>query len=310
MEVFDFVFGKLWGFVYNTYFLNWQAISISFAMAVAMALVVMAVEMRYVGYEKSGFRRVLFDRSKSTITDIVYFALHTTGLITLFSVLVSLGIPHFVASILKNTVQLDLGASLPSWAHLVLYLILADFMAYWQHRLMHRIPTLWKVHEFHHSAEEFNTLTVFREHPIDKALNFLAMAVPAVILGIPTAEFTVFVTIYGIIGYVKHSNIPWHGWVGKWVIQSPVDHHIHHSKVREHHDTNFANNFAIWDHIFGTYYHGTNRNSVLGLDVPYFNKDGVVADTVGTQMRFLSSLVALVPWWKRTKSVTADQRQD
>lgn len=120
------------------------------------------------------------------------------------------------------------------------------------------------------------------------------MIVPAVLLGSPLPEFTLFIMIYGIVGYIKHSEIPWHGWFGKWVIQSPRDHHIHHSKLREHHDLNYANNFAIWDHLFGTYCNGSNFNSVLGVEQDYFNKDGVVRDTVAAQWRSMTGIVDYV----------------
>ncbi|OAV49365.1 hypothetical protein A6U98_14135 [Rhizobium sp. WYCCWR10014] len=53
--------------------------ALSFAISIALVLTVFAVELTYVEFGNSGFRRVLFERSKSTITDIVYFVLQATG---------------------------------------------------------------------------------------------------------------------------------------------------------------------------------------------------------------------------------------
>lgn len=286
----SYIINKLWNFAYNTFVVNWQDLTLSFGASLVAVSLVLAIEIYYVGYRNSGLKRIISSRSRSTVIDIVYFILYTTGLVTFFAVLLSAGIPFFLASIVKETLHFDIGQGIPSWLHLIAYLVCADFMAYWQHRLMHRIPALWKIHEFHHSAEEFNAITVFREHPLDRALNVIAMTVPAVLLGIPIVDFPLFLTIYGLIGYVKHSQIPWHGWVGKWIIQSPRDHLIHHSKIIEHHDTNFANNFAIWDHLFGTYYKGSNLEPVLGLDDNPFNRRGAIVDTLQAQFRFLCAL--------------------
>lgn len=300
MEFAHWFVTKLGGFLYKTYIVNAPALLTGFAIAVAMALLVLLIELAYRGFDKSGLRRILFDRSKSTITDIVYFLIHTLGVITVFSMLVSAGIPYIVSNAITGVIKLDLGRSMHPVLHLAVFLLLADFLAYWQHRIMHEVPFLWKIHEFHHAAEEFNTLTVFREHPLDKAINTVVMIIPAVLLGSPLPEFTLFIMIYGIVGYLKHSEIPWHGWVGKWLIQSPRDHHIHHSKVREHHDLNYANNFAIWDHLFGTYYNGTNFDSVLGIEQDYLNKDGVLKDTIATQWRFFVGFVDFVRRKKQT----------
>ena len=279
-SVVEFGWAKLSNFVLNTYYYNIEVIAWSFGVSILMALLVMLIECAYVGARKGGLYRVIFTRTKSTLLDIVYFILYSTGLITFLAILTTLGIPFLISSIIKSTFGFEFGLDLNIYVHLGIFLILSDFMAYWQHRLMHKIPFLWKIHEFHHSAEEFNTITVFREHPVDKALNSLFMVFPAVLLGVPVGEFPIFITLYGIIGYIKHAEIPWHGWFGKYVIQSPVDHYIHHSKLTEHHDANFGNVFAVWDHIFGSYYHGTNRTGELGVSDTEFNTASVVHDTV------------------------------
>ena len=236
----------------------------------------------------------MLDRSRSTVVDLVYFVLHASSLVTLFAILVSFGIPQSISTIVKSFFTFNLGVEMNIYLRLIIFLLLVDFMNYWQHRLMHKISPLWEIHKFHHSAEEFNVLTVFREHPLDKALNSIFMIIPGVLLANPVGEFALFITIYGVIGYVKHSQIPWHGMIGKYIIQSPRDHWIHHSKLKEHHDKNFGNNFAIWDHIFGTYYHGSNDRPEIGLNETNYNQINPISSILEVQKSFLKESFNLI----------------
>ena len=286
MELVEYCLQKLGGFFYNTYYLHGREMAFSFAISIGLVLMVLVVELAYVGFGNSGFRRVFFERSKSTITDIVYFVLQASGMIWLFAALASFGLSYAITSAAKNATHLDLAGRLPGWAHILLFLVLSDFLCYWQHRLMHRVPVLWRLHEFHHAAEEFNALTSTREHPLEKAINIAIMVVPALLLGLPTTEFAIVAIAFGAIGLVKHSAIPWHGWFGKYVIQSPRDHLIHHSRVPRHHNKNFANYFPIWDHLFGTYYEGDADGARLGLDRDYFNQTDPFRESIATEIRF------------------------
>lgn len=286
MELIEYGLGKVGSFLYHTYYSNLPETALGFAIAIGMVLAVFVVEIACVGYAKSGFRRVFFERSKSTITDIVYFVLQATGMITLFAAFSSLGLSYFLTETARNATNLDIGALLPGWAHVLLFLVLSDFLCYWQHRIMHWSPALWRLHEFHHAAEEFNALTAHREHPLEKTINMVVLTVPALLLGLPTSEFTIVFFLFGAIGFVKHSDIPWHGWFGKYVIQSPRDHSIHHSKRYEHHNRNFANYFPIWDHLFGTYYDGDASDVELGSDQDYFNRTDPLSETIATEIRF------------------------
>lgn len=286
MALVEYCLHNLGGFFYNTYYLNGRAMALSFAISIGLVLTVFAVELSYVGFGNSGFRRVFFERSKSTITDIAYFVLQTTGMITLFAALASFGLSFAITRAARDAPHLDLAGRLPGWSQVLLFLVLTDFLNYWQHRLMHRLPVLWRLHEFHHAAKEFNALTALREHPLEKAINMAIMVVPALLIGVPTTEFALVMITFGAIGLVKHSAIPWHGWFGKYVIQSPRDHFIHHSRVPEHHDKNFANYFPIWDHLFGTYFEGDVDGAALGLDRDYFNQTDPFRESIATEIRF------------------------
>ena len=97
---------------------------------------------------------------------------------TLFAIICSVGIPNSISTVLRSYISFELGFKMNIYTHLILFLILVDFMNYWQHRFMHRFAPFWEIHKLHHSAEEFNIITVFREHPLDKAINALFMILP------------------------------------------------------------------------------------------------------------------------------------
>jgi sterol desaturase/sphingolipid hydroxylase (fatty acid hydroxylase superfamily) len=270
---------------------DWDTLIESFCLSLLMLVIVFMIELCYTGWKESSLRKLVWKPSRSAITDIVMYFIYISGAISVLAILTSMGIPQFIKATAYHTVGLQLGLEMHSLGHLFLYLVILDFFNYWQHRLLHRYPTFWHIHAFHHSATEFSVMTVFREHPLNKALHSFASLIPAVLLGVPTAEYPIYITAYGIVGYLKHSRIPWRlGWFGKYIIQSPVDHWIHHSNQPEHYDRNFANVFSIWDHLFGTYYDGSEINARIGLDNAPYNKYGVIQDMVTSQALFIKSI--------------------
>src|SRR6186713_1464284 len=55
----------------------------------------------------------------------------------------------------------------PLALQLVFALFLAEGISYWQHRLIHRVPWLWRFHALHHSGERLNLLRAGRFHFVD-----------------------------------------------------------------------------------------------------------------------------------------------
>jgi sterol desaturase/sphingolipid hydroxylase (fatty acid hydroxylase superfamily) len=45
--------------------------------------------------------------------------------------------------------------------------VLLDFFAYWNHRLMHALPPLWRLHALHHSDSDLDVTTTIRHHPVE-----------------------------------------------------------------------------------------------------------------------------------------------
>ena len=45
-----------------------------------------------------------------------------------------------------------------------------DLSRFVLHRILHRVPLLWRFHQVHHSATEMTPLTFFRIHPVESML--------------------------------------------------------------------------------------------------------------------------------------------
>ncbi|MFT4520561.1 MAG: sterol desaturase/sphingolipid hydroxylase (fatty acid hydroxylase superfamily) [Halioglobus sp.] len=148
-------------------------------------------------------------------------------------------------------------------------LLLYDLVFFITHFSMHKFPVLWAIHKTHHSAEVLTPLTRHREHflatPVWDAGAALSYGTAAGIFGYLFAgditEATLFnigffTALFGFNGTFRHYHVQfgYPRWLEKW-LQSPAMHHIHHSYLEPHRDTNFAAVTSIYDRMAGTLYH-------------------------------------------------------
>ncbi len=142
-----------------------------------------------------------------------------------------------------------------------------DFLRFFQHFLMHKIPWLWRLHSVHHSAKILTPVTLYRAHPLESAIAALRNSLS---LGV-SAGFFVFIfeaqlslwTIAGVnvFGFLfnflganlRHSHIPIRFGILEKVFISPLQHQIHHSTSSEHLDKNFGVSLSLWDQLFGSW---------------------------------------------------------
>lgn len=128
-------------------------------------------------------------------------------------------------------------------------------MSYWEHRIFHRFRPLWILLRYHHSAPEMSVLNAYRTHPIYVAVSSLWSFIPILLVSAPAEQIAGLVVLMHLHGLLLHSQIQsdW-GWIGRWVLQSPAMHRIHHSANPIHHDKNFGAHFLFCDMLFGTLY--------------------------------------------------------
>jgi sterol desaturase/sphingolipid hydroxylase (fatty acid hydroxylase superfamily) len=138
----------------------------------------------------------------------------------------------------------------PRWVIVIVIGVAMDGCNWGVHLANHRIQTLWRFHELHHSQEDMNALTVFRTHPLIH-VSYLVALVPGVLLLDNGAVSVAVLAVYGSIVAFAHSNTRLSfGPLGRIVV-SPNFHRIHH-KVDGPQDVNLGFALTIWDQIFHT----------------------------------------------------------
>lgn len=147
----------------------------------------------------------------------------------------------------------------------VLAFLWDDFLRFFHHFLMHKIPWLWELHKTHHSARVLTPITLYRAHPLESAM---ATVRNSLSLGVAAGAFIFFfeaemslLTLFGVnvFGFVfnflgsnlRHSHVPLAFGPLEYVFISPKMHQIHHSRRPEHWDRNYGVSLSIWDRLVG-----------------------------------------------------------
>ncbi len=149
-----------------------------------------------------------------------------------------------------------IGADRSSYAiHVILGILLLDFMSYSLHRLLHVVPIFWRVHQMHHSDNEMNASTHFRQHPL-QLIAAIAMQLPVVwLLGIPGVSWVLYAVLSAAVELWHHSTQRLPARVDRWlsfIVVTPNFHLTHHHLERRFHDANYASVFPLWDRLLGT----------------------------------------------------------
>ena len=147
-------------------------------------------------------------------------------------------------------------AGAPLWLHLLVALLGLDLLRYGLHRLMHRVPALWRVHRTHHSDSEVDFTTALRFHPLELVVELAVKSAAIVALGLAPLAVAIHELVAFTLNAFSHGNVRIHPLLERWlrrVLVTPDMHRVHHSVERREHDSNYAAAFSIWDRLFGTY---------------------------------------------------------
>jgi sterol desaturase/sphingolipid hydroxylase (fatty acid hydroxylase superfamily) len=187
------------------------------------------------------------------------------ALVTLFTVYVAgtSGLPSLEVPALELSVGLPLADTLLQGAVIFFTAcFLGDFWYYWWHRLEHTVPFLWEMHKLHHSDENLNATTIYRSHFLEPAGQALIRGLSiGLVFNTTQAPQTVLVAVAGglllaLWDYFIHANVridALHRLLP--IFSTPQYHWIHHSRMPEHQDKNYAIWLPIFDLAFGSYYH-------------------------------------------------------
>ncbi len=146
--------------------------------------------------------------------------------------------------------------NVPLWIAIVSSLLLMDGLVYGQHRLMHSIPILWRLHRLHHSDMDFDITTGVRFHPIEMMLSFFVKAAIIIALGVPVIAVVVFELLLSSLALFNHANINLPKRIEsitRLFIVTPDVHRIHHSTINSETNSNYGFNLIMWDRLFGSY---------------------------------------------------------
>jgi sterol desaturase/sphingolipid hydroxylase (fatty acid hydroxylase superfamily) len=145
---------------------------------------------------------------------------------------------------------------LPGWFELVLGVLLLDLLIYWQHRLFHRLPLLWRLHRMHHTDLDLDVSSGTRFHPIEILLSLLIKLAAVVMLGIAPLSVLLFEILLNATSMFNHANLRLPLSIDRWLrlmVVTPDMHRVHHSVIIRETDSNFGFNLPWWDRLFGTY---------------------------------------------------------
>jgi sterol desaturase/sphingolipid hydroxylase (fatty acid hydroxylase superfamily) len=256
------------------------------------------IEWITVGWARSSVRQMLFDRTNSIRTDIAFFLVSQAHLSDLVGKLMMLGASMISGLWIRNWMAAHLGFTIdaPAWPEallVVLYFYAYTFFDYWTHRIDHS-PWFWPLHRYHHAAEDFCVLTGGRAHPAAFVAVFV-INLPLAVLGAPPTVMLYVNVAVTTLGFLIHSNIQsdW-GWVGRWLVQSPAHHRLHH-KLDMTYPTSQFSMAPIWDRLFGTWGKAPTPGLVIGVAAPYRHGFWIVPDLVRDYLDFWRALAG----WRR-----------
>lgn len=144
----------------------------------------------------------------------------------------------------------------PQGIGIVLFILLFDLAIYWQHRIYHRVPWLWRLHRMHHSDPDFDVSTGIRFHPLSIVISMVIKLAVVAALGPPAVAVLLAEIILNLTAMFNHGNIylpPRVDSVLRLFLVTPDMHRVHHSARIAETDTNFGFNFPWWDRLFGSY---------------------------------------------------------
>lgn len=197
-------------------------------------------------------------RKTDIVTDVCYWFF-----VPLFARVLRIGLLVVGASVLFNVkgpdaliAFYDNGhgplAQLPLAIQGVLFIVVSDFLLYWNHRLFHG-GAFWKYHAIHHSPEELDWISAARFHPVNLVVGTIAVDVILLMAGISPNVMIWVGPLTTFHSAFVHANLNWTLGPLRYVIATPVFHRWHHTPTSVGGNTNFAGSFPLWDLMFGTF---------------------------------------------------------
>ncbi len=152
---------------------------------------------------------------------------------------------------------IDFG-QLPWVWNILAFFLIADFVQWGVHNMLHRVPFLWKFHKVHHSVKEMGFAAHLRYHFMETLVyNTFKYVSLSLLFGFNLKDAFFVYTLTMVIGHLNHANLGWDYGPLKYIFNNPKMHIWHHAKdlpANHPKGMNFGISLSIWDYLFGTAY--------------------------------------------------------
>lgn len=170
---------------------------------------------------------------------------------------------------ITNLVAIELN-NLPIWLQFVIIFIIADFIQWNVHVMLHRVPWMWNFHKLHHSVKQMGFAAHLRFHWMETIFYKTAQYLPLAMIGVSIEKFFIIHMLGVLIGHLNHANLGWgYGPLG-YIFNNPKMHIWHHAKhlpADRKYGVNYGISLSLWDYIFRTaYIPKSGRDITLGFD--------------------------------------------
>lgn len=159
-----------------------------------------------------------------------------------------------VAGLLTGGLLYDL--RLPLLLEIPAVFLLLDCWRYWEHRLFHEVPLLWRVHLVHHSDTAIDVTTAQRHHPVEALATTLVAFILVFAMGFSPEALGTYLLLATLSALCTHTNMDLPERIDRplrrWLV-TPAVHAVHHSDQQAETDSNYGSILTVWDRLFGTY---------------------------------------------------------
>lgn len=204
------------------------------------------------------------------------------ALAVLDSLVLRLGFPMLAVGFAVQMRLADFGLlpwlGLEGVSAFLLALLLLDLGIYGQHRLLHTLPLLWRLHRVHHADLGFDTTLGVRFHPLEMVLSLGLKCGLIALLGAPPLAVLVFEVLLSAGALFTHADLalpPRLERALRRVLVTPAMHRVHHSLYRDETDSNFGFHLSLWDHLFRSYRASPrDGHTAMRIGLPEYREPG------------------------------------
>jgi sterol desaturase/sphingolipid hydroxylase (fatty acid hydroxylase superfamily) len=128
-----------------------------------------------------------------------------------------------------------------------------DVALYAWHYATHHHDKLWIFHKVHHSDRALNVTTGLRFHVGELFLEVLVRVAFIGVAGVSADWVLAAQAVVTLFVLFHHTNVTFPGEQAlSRLFIVPRLHRLHHSELREEHDSNYGAVLSVWDRLFGT----------------------------------------------------------